>query len=100
MVEHVCEIFGGLREVTQRVIYRAALVVKRSQMLRLRVSRKFLDQIEGAGVVTFSFRVAIKSGCVIARMNQILNRTREIPSLLEMYGELGRDLWRTFAVVL
>ena len=37
--------------------------------------------------------------CVIARVNQVLDRAWKIPALLEVNRELRRDLRRTFAVV-
>ena len=49
--------------------------------------------------MTFSFRITVKLGGVITGVDQILDCAWKVSALLEVHGELSRDLWRTLAVV-
>src|SRR5262249_40976560 len=50
-------------------------------------------------VVLLGFGVTVEFRGVIAGVNQVFDRARKIASLLEMHGELSRNLWRALAVV-
>ena len=79
------------------MIHRAALVIERAQVLRLRVRRQFFYQPQRLRVMLLGFGVTVEFRRVIACVNQVLDCASEITSAFEVDGEVRGDLRRTFA---